>query len=184
MADKKQPSIIMTAIILTIIAGISALLLAFVYNFTQPILKANIAKIEKNGLSYVFPSADKFEKRNASIYIVKKDGENVGYVVKSAGKGYGGNISLLVGIDKDLSIVGIKVLKANETPGLGSKISDIKKGDTYPWYLKQYFHKKESDLHFGNGIDAISGATISSTGVLKGVKNAYELLNQFINSEK
>jgi len=184
MAEKKQPTIIMTTIILTIIAGLSALLLAFVYNFTKPILKENMAKIEQNGLSYVFPSADKFVKQNASIYIVKKNGENVGYIVKAAGKGYGGDISLLVGIDKDLSIVGIKVLKANETPGLGSKITDVNKGDTYPWYLKQYFHKKESDLHFGDGINAISGATISSTGVLKGVNKAYVILHKFLNSEK
>ena len=181
MLEKKQPSIIMTAVVLTLIAGISSFLLALVYNFTKPVLEANAAKIEKQGLSYVFQDADSFEKAADTVYIVKKEGKAVGYVVKSAGKGYGGDIKLLVGIDNDLSITGIKVLKANETPGLGTKIEEVKKGETYPWYLKQYFHKKESDLVFGQGINAISGATISSTGVLNGVRNAYAILKNYLN---
>ena len=60
-------------------------------------------------------------ERIKNLYTSTNGGEIVGCVVEVASKGYGGNIVMLVGIDKSLSITGVAILSHNETPGLGSK---------------------------------------------------------------
>lgn len=89
--------------------------------------------------------------------------------------GYSGKIELLVGINIDGSVAGVRVVQHAETPGLGDKI-DLKKSD---WILS--FNKrsltdpaperwtvKKDDGEF----DQFTGATITPRAVTTAVYNA------------
>ena len=94
-----------------------------------------------------------------------------GIVVRSGLRGYGGPVPVLVGLDLGGRIVGLKVASPaeglKETPGLGLKATEN-------WFARQFVGldsgvalKKE-----GGTIDAISGATITSRAVARGVAQA------------
>lgn len=87
-----------------------------------------------------------------------------GYVVTAQAKGYGGMLKVMVGIDSNGLISGTEVLENNETQGLGSKVSEHA-------FMDQYIGK-DSTLE---GIETISGTTISSNAFSKAVQNAYQV---------
>ena len=69
---------------------------------------------------------------NKRIYIARKQGEVVAAVIPAtAPDGYTGAIDLIVGVNADGSIAGVRALAHKETPGLGDKV-DIRKSD---WVL-------------------------------------------------
>jgi Na+-translocating ferredoxin:NAD+ oxidoreductase subunit G len=71
-------------------------------------------------------------KKSADIYVAKKNGKAIGFIIPAvAPDGYSGDIRLMVGINADGSIAGVRALAHNETPGLGDKV-DLKKS---PWIL-------------------------------------------------
>lgn len=101
------------------------------------------------------------------------DGKDAGYVVTCSGKGYGGNIQIALGIDEKGAIKGIKIMDCtNETPGLGQNSSNED-------WNKQYLGattdqslsvvKDDSGDVKNNTINAISGATITSSAVTRAV---------------
>ena len=101
------------------------------------------------------------------LYRVVRDEQPAGWVVKAQGQGYADKIELLLGLDPAASaITGLFVLEQKETPGLGNKI-------TFPAWRNQ-FNGKPTDTPLvvvkgtdttPQGIDAITGATISSRSV-------------------
>lgn len=92
-----------------------------------------------------------------------------------APEGYGGSINLLVGIDKQGNITGVRAMTPHaETPGLGDKI-ELKKS---PWILgfngKSLTNPEESRWAVkkdGGSFDALTGATITPRAVVNAVKN-------------
>lgn len=94
------------------------------------------------------------------------DGQLVGYAVQVLPRGYGGPITLMVGVRPDGMVSDIKVVDHKETPGLGGGIDD-------PAWTKQFQGKKSGDsLKVNKDFDALSGATISSKAIAKGVTEA------------
>ena len=84
-----------------------------------------------------------------------------------------------------MAITGIKVAFQQETPGLGTKIEEIKGKDTEPWFQKQFRGKRGEQLvvvrsEDPDAIEAITGATISSTAVTKSVREAVEKLKKVL----
>jgi electron transport complex protein RnfG len=66
------------------------------------------------------------------IYIARKNGEAVAVIIPAvAPDGYTGDIEMIVGVNRDGSVAGVRVLAHKETPGLGDKV-DTKKSD---WIL-------------------------------------------------
>jgi electron transport complex protein RnfG len=137
---------------------------------------------ENEALKEILPQAEEFVSKSAgrfNYYEGLKDKTRVGYALKVGATGYGGDIEMLVGIDEKGVIGGIEILSQQETPGLGSRITEIKQGQTKPWFLQQFKGKSAgalemSDSHSGAGIQAITGATISSKTVLEAVKKQVE----------
>lgn len=87
-------------------------------------------------------------------------------IIKS--KGYGGPLSLAVGIDNDGKVAGVAVISDRETVGLGSRALE-------PAYLGDFKGKSGRDqLTVGKDIQGITGATISSKAVAGEVKTALE----------
>lgn len=105
------------------------------------------------------------------VYNAKKNNSVVGYAIKSASKGYNGNITLLVGFTNTGVINNIAVISHNETKGMGTEISE-------DYFREQFLGKNPSSdiiaVKEDQGIiDAISGSTISSQAYCKAVVNAY-----------
>jgi electron transport complex protein RnfG len=66
-------------------------------------------------------------KREKKIYLARQDGETIAAIIPlTATDGYSGDINLIVGVNADGSIAGVRVLSHKETPGLGDKV-DLKK---------------------------------------------------------
>jgi Na+-translocating ferredoxin:NAD+ oxidoreductase RnfG subunit len=93
-----------------------------------------------------------------------------GYVVTSSASGYGGDVRVITGINTEGRVTGVTILEMSETPGIGVKAGR-------PEWLAQFIQKTaEKGVSFtdeGEGrVDAITGATISSTAVLTAVNKA------------
>jgi len=68
-------------------------------------------------------------RENKHIYIARQHGEVVAVIIPAvAPDGYTGEIELIVGVNRDGTIAGVRALAHRETPGLGDKV-DIKKSD-------------------------------------------------------
>lgn len=162
---------------LTVVCIVSAAILALVYERTKPLIEeANIGELRKS-LEEVLPSAATFSELTLESPLIDrtfKGGDNNGNVVGVAyltsAKGYQDYIKILVGVDfSTKAITRIKILEHTETPGLGSRIEDSS-------FLGTFAGK--SDV--GN-IDAITGATVSSTGVIKAVEQSLPLISMMID---
>lgn len=163
-------------VVLTVISSLAALLLAGVYGAT----KQRIADAERQdflkGLKTVLPGFENEPDRETmtadgkTLYIGKKGGEIFGYAVESvSGKGYSGNIKILVGASVDGKVLGVEVISHAETPGLGNKIEDKAWRDSFIGMTADSNISVKKD---GGDIDGFSGATISPRAVCEAVKNA------------
>jgi len=167
--------IVRLGLILMLIAGVAAGGLSLLNNTTAPIIAENKAKQQKEAREEVARSvgAVDFEEVKVdddfSYYIAKnKDGENVGYVCLALGKGYSSTIETVSGFDSNWDITGLKVTFQQETPGLGTKCEEVKKGENEPWFLKQFKGKNALNVKVKQDrgeIDAITGATITARAI-------------------
>ena len=149
---------------------------------TEPIAKAKEAA-EKAALAQVLPAFDAIEVSEHEAdelaivaYKATKDGEVVGYAVKTATKnGFSGMVKMMVGFDTKGTILNVNVLEQNETPGLGAKMTE--EGNPL---LASILNKEASNIKFqvkkdGGDIDALTAATISSRAYADAVARAYEV---------
>ena len=134
--------IVITAKLL-VISVITALMLALVNGLTKDI----------NEINNVY---------SGNIYI--------GYVAEVAPKGFGGEITLMVGVNANGGIVGVKVISHKETAGLGSRVSESE-------YLTKYLGANGETI---DSVDTISGATISSKAVRSGVADAISVYESVV----
>jgi electron transport complex protein RnfG len=160
-------------LILAIICVIAAGLLAAVNKLTGPKIIAAAQSEEQSALKEVMPLAAKFravksDTDKETLYYKAFDSQDklIGFVFKSRGKGYSSVIETLAGIFLDEKISAIKIISVNETPGLGMRVTENK-------FTGQFNQKNCSDL---SGVQAITGATISSRAVIDSVmKKAVEI---------
>ena len=115
-------------------------------------------------------------KTPEDAFLARQDGTPVAAIIPTlAPEGYGGSISLIVGIQYDGTITGVRIVPPhNETPGLGDKI-EIKKSD---WLLnfngKSLTNTKDKAWKVkkdGGEFDQLTGATITPRAVVKAVHN-------------
>ena len=137
------------------------------------------------------PLVDRFKikdgKEERNFFVGVFDGKPNIVALEAFGKGFGGNIGVMVGVNLETDkIVGIGVTTHSETPGLGSRAK------TEPAFSAQFKglsikdpFKVKAD---GGKIDALSGATVSSRGVCGAVASSSEiylrLKNEIINKTK
>lgn len=134
-----------------------------------PAIKAILAGSSNDPIVDRFKIADGDVER--SFFVGVFDGKADTVAFESAGKGFSGDIGLMVGVDTAQDkIVGIGVTTHSETPGVGSKAKDDPSfGNQFKELSVQDSFKVRAD---GGTIDAISGATISSRGVCAGISEA------------
>lgn len=162
------------AVLVTICLVISAAL-AFTNNMTAPVIQAEKQAEATAARQEVLPEADGFEEMTLTglpetVTAVYKASNGVGYVFMLTAKGYGGDMELICAIGSDGKLVNCETLSHSETSGLGSKTADEP--------FRSQFVGKDSSL---DGVDTISGATISSKayiGAIRDAFTAYELVKE------
>ena len=88
-----------------------------------------------------------------------------GYVVHTVTVGYAGDVSMLVGVSSEGQVTGLVVRDLQETPGLGRKaLTDTE-------FLAQFLNT-DGNAAVGEDIDALTGATVTSKAVTRGVNSA------------
>ncbi|MBK8188510.1 MAG: electron transport complex subunit RsxG [Cellvibrio sp.] len=112
------------------------------------------------------------------IYIARRQGQVTALIIPAmAHDGYSGDISMIVGVNRNLTIAGVRVIAHKETPGLGDKI-EIKKSQ---WIVNfngkslqapitsEWLVKKD-----GGVFDQFAGATISPRAMVKKIREVLE----------
>ena len=186
-------SIIKDALILCIITLLAGLSLGYVNDLTkEPIAKAQ-EEAKQKAYKSVFKNADSFtEIENYSefeseinealkadefsgvtidevLYAMSADEIKGCVLTVTSGNGYGGDITLSVGIQADGKVNGIAILSISETPGLGAKAAEDRFLNQYADKNVEEFEYTKSGKSADNEIDAISGATITTSAVTEAV---------------
>jgi len=119
----------------------------------------------KSMLQEMFPSMSRYTFED-DIYTLYAEESEVGYAFLALGKGYGGDIDILVGLEDETTIKAITIISQSETPGLGSRIAESSFATEFTGVNIDDIILKQD----GGQIDAITGATISSRAVIEAVR--------------
>lgn len=178
----------------SIVLGIFCLgfgmLLAATHGITADDIASRAGEDRLNSLSQVLPAElydsspldhvlaiNNSEGKEIKVYRAEKAGLVTGVAYEIRGTGYAGEIRLMMAVDAEGRILGVRVLAHKETPGLGDKI-ETKKSD---WILRftglslgqppeaQWKVRKD-----GGQFDQFAGATITPRGVVAAVRRGLE----------
>ncbi len=178
--------ILKLGLILFLITAIAAFLLGVVNEVTSPVIENQIEQANNQARQDILPEADSFELIDRDfgpdveeVYEGRSGSSVVGYTIKTMPKGYGGEIEVTTGINLEGNISGVSIGVMTETPGLGAKITEQS-------YLNQYVGKSvdsfinviKSGQPSDDEIVAISGATITSDAVTRGVNEAIRVFKE------
>jgi len=108
-----------------------------------------------------------------TIYRARKAGEVTGAVFQNSARGYGGELIVLIGVDTKGTLLGARVIRHKETPGLGDKIELAKSKwirDFEGKSLESPPPEKWAVKKDGGVFDQFAGATITPRAVVKAVK--------------
>ena len=178
--------------LLGIAALITSAALALAASATGPEIAAAEARDLQQSLAQVLPG--KFDndllkdtvvlpgpEGEVTVYRARRAGQVEAVVFQVVGYGYAGRIVCMLGVDKNGRILGVRVIKHAETPGLGDKIEPAKAdwihsfegkflGDPPP---DKFAVKKD-----GGVFDQFAGATITPRAVVKAVKGGLEFFGR------
>lgn len=117
------------------------------------------------------------EGKDVTVYLATLGGKVTGVAYEIRGSGYGGEIKLMLGVDAEGKVLGVRAIAHKETPGLGDKIDPAKTS----WILgfdglslgnppvDKWKVKKD-----GGQFDQFSGATITPRGVVTAIRKGLE----------
>ena len=147
------------ALVLTGIAVVAGAALGYVNNVTAP----TIANIKAQ------------QEKQAELDVL--NGQEGTAIKVTDPKGFGGALTVMVGLAPDGKILGYKVLESSETPGLGAKadfwFQKGQKGDIIGKTAGSLTVSKD-----GGDVDAITASTITSRAFLRCINAAYETLSE------
>ena len=158
------------------ICAVVALLLGVVNSVTEPIIEEIQAEKTAAAMSQVLP-ADEYQKVETAypnvtaLHKALSGGEQVGYVVEVTASGFGGMLSMVVGVDMDGAVTGVSVTDNSETANIGTKV--VNDQSVLDRFIGMSHEGGEITVNSGsNRFDGVSGATVSSKGVTAGVNTA------------
>ena len=159
-----------------------SLVVALLLGLTNMLTADKIAAINKQkteaALAKVVSAADcEFppmeEIPQAMIDAANEQGGKLSEAFKVTASGSQGNIVMIVGVDTDLTVTGVSIVNNSETKGIGSKVMDNEATSAGTGALDQFVGKSGAGtLVVKQNIDAVTGATVSTKGVTKGVNAA------------
>lgn len=113
-----------------------------------------------------------------TVYRARRAGRVEAVVFQTVGHGYAGPVVCIMGVSRDGQLLGVRVVKHNETPGLGDKIEPAKddwilafEGKSLGAPLPDKWAVKKD----GGVFDQFAGATITPRAVVRAVKGGLEL---------
>ena len=164
-------------VVLCVICIVVTGALAATNGMTAPIIEAATLAAQEAARTELLPDAQGFEKVEgvdvANVSDVYRTTNDVGVVITSSAKGYGGDVVVMTAITPDGNIKQIKVTEAAETKGIGSNVTENSE------YQANYSGLPATQaLVLGTDVDAYSGATISSRAVNNAVNSAIDAYNQ------
>ena len=145
------------------------------------------ALVEKSGellndKSYTATTANySFSGITIDEAVVAKSGSDIlGYIVMvTTPNGYGGNISIALGVDVDGTVAGTQILTISETPGLGMNATGEFKDQFTGKKVDGFVHTKNGKTA-ENEVDAITSATITTQAVTGAVNAGLYFVNNVI----
>ncbi len=197
-------STVMLVVVLTLVCLISALALAFVNELTEDRIAAQKLAAKLRAVEEALPRDDLQYDNNPSqdvlsipewkekddtakeIYLGKRGGEIIGAAFTSVGEGYGGFITVMMGVDPAGKLTGIEILEHLETPGLGANI------DNPELFKNQFMGRspegspegklvvaKSGQAKNGWEIEALTGATVSPRGVVQAINDGLAIFSKY-----
>lgn len=174
---------------LTGVCLVCSAILGWTYVSTEEPIRRASEKALVEALSMVMPEGveicadgrrSSFEGVEYEYYTASRDSVTAAYAVKSVTGGFGGPLTVLVGVLPDGRVCGTRVLEHSETPGLGAKCS------TEECFCSQFAGASgEIKLRKDGGqIDAITASTITSRAYTLAVSNAVKLVNSFNEQDR
>ena len=161
------------ALTLLIITSVVAALLAAVNSVTKPIIDQLNAEKTPKAIEAVLPGGGEsidFTDDTGLVSVVYK-GES-GYAIQVAPVGFDGAITMMVGVDFEGNVLGISVIDQSETAGLGAVCAaKTSAGEAFRGQFKGVSGTVAVSKD-GGELDAITGATITSRAVCRGVNAA------------
>lgn len=160
-------------VVLMIISMASGAVLAFSYEATNPKIQEQARQKLEQSVLTVIPGATKMEevqKEDMTIYIgLDEQGNKKGISFTAIGSGFNGSIEIMVGYNPvEGELLGVQILSMSETPGLGARIKEEAFTDQFKGKpVQDKFAPKED-------VQAVSGATISSTAVANAIKTSLD----------
>ena len=161
--------------------GVTCLLcsaiLGVAYAVTEkPIREAAAAKTSRSigEVLPAFTSVEEITDGDVTYFKAMADDAVVGYAIRSTVSGFGGPLTLLVGVTADGKVYNTSVLSHSETPGLGAKCTTDQK------FMAQWKGLDPSVATLsvkkdGGSIDAITASTITSRAYTQAVANALDV---------
>lgn len=185
---KLESSITNMVLVLVGVALITGGILAYVNHITEAPIKLQAEKTLADGIKAVMGGVQLSVAENDTIkqtikgkeavFVIHKtvdsNKQDLGVAVESTTGGFGGDLKVLVGFDKDGNILGYTILQHAETPGLGAKADKWFQKDGKGSIIGKNPNKDNLTVKKNGGdIDAITASTITSRAFLLAVTQAY-----------
>lgn len=175
-------------LVLVGVAFITGGILAYVNHITEAPIKLQAEKTLADGIKAVMGGVQLSVAENDTIkqtikgkeavFVIHKtvdsNKQDLGVAVESTTGGFGGDLKVLIGFDKDGNILGYTILQHAETPGLGAKADKWFQKDGKGSIIGKNPNKDNLTVKKDGGdIDAITASTITSRAFLLAVTQAY-----------
>jgi electron transport complex protein RnfG len=174
------------------VALITSAALAYAAHITEADIKAAEAADLKQSLTQVLPGEYDNDLLKDTVTLPGKEGDVLVYRARRGGKveavvyrmighGYAGALVCVMGVSSEGKILGVRVIKHAETPGLGDKIEPAKGNWIHSFegkWLGDPVAEKWGVKKDGGVFDQFAGATITPRGVVKAVKQGLEFFEQ------
>lgn len=185
---KLESSITNMVLVLVGVALITGGILAYVNHITEAPIKLQAEKTLADGIKAVMggvqlsvaenDTVKQTIKGKEAVFVIHKtvdsNKQDLGIAVESTTGGFGGDLKVLVGFDKDGNILGYTILQHAETPGLGAKADKWFQKDGKGSIIGKNPNKDNLTVKKDGGdIDAITASTITSRAFLLAVTQAY-----------
>ena len=192
-------SIGLSGTVLALFAAVTSIAIGWTYLSTKSQIDFEVRRAEARQLLEIFPAYthdnelvdDAFTidaetpllgiREARQGYRARLNGDVIGVILPTTARdGYSGDIRALVGIRRDGTVAGIRVVAHRETPGLGDKV-DIRKSD----WVTDFNHRSLADPSLpgwnvkkdGGVFDQFTGATVTPRAVILATRRALEYAN-------
>lgn len=183
--------------ILMVISAIVAAMLGLVNMVTWEKIEEIQYQKQQQSLQAVFPGAEFTEVSVTDELVAVAGQENAesglkavfeastgGYAIEVLPTGFSGSIDMIVGIDAEGNVVGISVVSNAETAGIGTEVCKDKPNKNGVGVLSQFYGRAGGSGNLftvnsgSNQVDAISGATVTTKAITRGVNAATLVFEQ------